>query len=171
MSPPVVHPAALSSAQLLAACDVRRTRRSGPGGQHRNKVETAVVITHQPTGVKGQASQRRSQSQNLSAAVFRLRVNLALAVRTQHGLEGVPSNGWLCRVVGGRIAIRLQHDDFPTLLAEALDVLAACDLDVQRSAAALRCTPSQLTKFLKLEPRALSQINARRRELGLRLLR
>jgi len=166
-----VHPAALSPAQLLEVCDVRRTRRRGPGGQPRNKVETAVVITHPPTGVKGEAGERRSQSQNLSAAVFRLRVNLALAVRTQRGLNEVPSDTWRSRVGAGRIAVRLRHEDFPALLAEALDVLAACDMDVQRSAAVLHCTPSQLTKFLKLEPRALAQINARRRQLGLRSLR
>ena len=75
------HPASLDSSHLLAVCDVRRTRRSGPGGQHRNKVETAIVLTHEPTGVQAEASERRSQAQNLSAAVFRLRVNLALAVR------------------------------------------------------------------------------------------
>ena len=166
-----VHPAALPPDRLLAACDVRRTRRSGPGGQHRNKVETAVVLTHQTSGVKGAASERRSQSQNLNAAVFRLRVNLALTLRSERRPAEVPSDTWLSRVGGGRIAISPQHDDFPALLAEALDVLAASGMDLQRSAASLHCTPSQLTKFLQLESRAMTQVNARRSQLGLRPLR
>jgi len=166
-----MHPAGLDSARLLAACDVRHTRRTGPGGQHRNKVQTAIVLTHEPTGVQAEASERRSQAENLSAAVFRLRVNLALAVRVPPDPAAVPSPGWQRRCRGGRLAISAEHDEFPALLAEALDVLAACDADVQRAAASLHCTPSQLTKFLKLEPRALAQTNARRRQIGLRPLR
>src|SRR5262249_27924451 len=42
------HPAARAPDALLAECEVRRTRRSGPGGQNRNKVETAVVLRHLP---------------------------------------------------------------------------------------------------------------------------
>ena len=38
----MIHPAALPFDALLKECEVRRLRRSGPGGQHRNKVETAV---------------------------------------------------------------------------------------------------------------------------------
>src|SRR5215208_2690516 len=75
------HPASLPADRLLADCTVERTRRSGPGGQHRNKVETAVVITHDPTGVQTEASERRSQVANLTKATFRLRVKLALKIR------------------------------------------------------------------------------------------
>jgi protein subunit release factor B len=75
------HPAAIAVDELLAQCNVVRTRRSGPGGQHRNKVETAVVITHRPTGCQGQASERRSQDLNRQAAIQRLRVKLATQVR------------------------------------------------------------------------------------------
>ena len=166
MVPSAVHPAELSPAQLLKACDVRRTRRSGPGGQHRNKVETAVVITHQPTGVKGEASERRSQSQNHRNAVFRLRVNLALAVRCRREPPDSPSPLWQSRCAGGRISISPTHDDFPALLAEALDALAACGMDVKAAAVVLHTTFSQLTRFLKHEPRALAQVNIRRQELG-----
>ena len=40
------HPCDLQLEDLLARCQVTRTRGSGPGGQHRNKVETAIVIKH-----------------------------------------------------------------------------------------------------------------------------
>ena len=72
-----MHPAALPPDVLLNDCEIRRTRRGGPGGQHRNKVETAVVIKHRPTGAVGAASERRSQDLNRQAALQRLRVNLS----------------------------------------------------------------------------------------------
>ena len=45
------HPASLDDDRLLAECDQSFLRRSGPGGQNRNKVETAVVLRHRPTGL------------------------------------------------------------------------------------------------------------------------
>lgn len=62
---------------LLAECDVESFRGSGPGGQHRNKTETAVRLRHRPTGIVAQATERRSRSQNLSLALDRLRARLA----------------------------------------------------------------------------------------------
>ncbi|MGQ0614795.1 MAG: peptide chain release factor family protein [Planctomycetaceae bacterium] len=47
-------------------------KASGPGGQHRNKTESGVRLTHLPTGVAVRAVERRSQAQNLSVAWERL---------------------------------------------------------------------------------------------------
>lgn len=164
------HPASRTTEALLAECEVRRTRRSGPGGQNRNKVETAVVLRHLPTGVGAEASERRSQAENRSVALFRLRLNLALEVRTEPSDGGMVSPLWRSRCPAGRIIINPNHDDFPTLLAEALDVLAERQMDVKSAAEVLGSTSSQLTKFLKLEPRAFLQVNAARKERGLRPL-
>lgn len=48
------------------------TRGSGPGGQHKNKVETCVVITHIPTGLKERCQDTRSRERNLNLAKERL---------------------------------------------------------------------------------------------------
>ncbi len=166
------HPCALSSEKLLRDCNVRRGRASGPGGQHRNKVETAIVITHQPTGVKGEATERRSQEQNRVKALFRLRINLALNVRSKEGETAAePSQLWQSRLTGGRISINPSHDDFPALLAEALDVLQSHESNLPAAAKSLGCSTSQLTKFFKLEPHAFERINRQRVEAGLRPLR
>ncbi|HUT14236.1 MAG TPA: peptide chain release factor-like protein [Thermoguttaceae bacterium] len=162
-----LHPAALGPDELLAQCEVRRQKRSGPGGQHRNKVETAIVLHHLPTGVRAEASERRSQAENLSRAVFRLRVNLAFEIRTPRPCDAQPSPLWRSRCCGGRIAINASHDDFPTLLAEVLDTLTAAASDPKPAAARLGCTVSQLVKFLKKEPRALSLVNRRRHNAGM----
>jgi hypothetical protein len=167
----VTHTAALPVEVLLADCEIVRTRRSGPGGQHRNKVETAVVITHRPTGVQGQASERRSQDLNRQMAVQRLRVRLAIEVRSPISPDDPPSPLWQSRVRSEKLAVSTEHADFPAILAEALDRLAACQWDAAAVAERLGISRSQLVKLLGQEPSALLQLNAARKALGLRLLR
>ena len=166
-----IHPASLSDEQLLNECSERRTRRSGPGGQHRNKVETAVVLTHEPTGVEAEANERRSQSENRREALFRLRIRLALTVRVERPDELGPSELWKSRCHNGRISINPKHEDFPAILAEAIDILAANDFEVPTAATALGCTASQLVKLLKDEPKALELLNQERTNRGLGKLR
>ncbi|MCC6491658.1 MAG: peptide chain release factor-like protein [Pirellulales bacterium] len=165
----MVHPAELPIDDLLAECAVERKRRSGPGGQHRNKVETAVVIVHLPTGVRAEASERRSQAENQSRAAWRLRLELALAVRSSR--EALPSPLWRRRAGHGRIAVRQGHDDYPALVAEALDALAACEWSPAAAGEKLGVTGSQLVRLLKIEPRVLAVVNIERRRRGAGVLR
>ena len=159
------HPASLPLDELMKQCEIERTRRSGPGGQHRNKVETAVVIMHLPTGVRAEASERRSQAENLSRALFRLRVKLALAIRTPP--SDSPSELWQGRIAGRRLVVNPEHDDFPALLAEGLDMLAAHEWTPADAGPRLGVSGSQVVKLVKAEPDALSLVNAERRSIGL----
>jgi hypothetical protein len=160
----VCHPAQLPVESLLADCQLQRSRGSGPGGQHRNKVETAVVVEHTPTGLRGEASERRSQLQNRQQAIHRLRVKLALELR--HPPATAPSALWQSRVTGKRLSVSATHDDFPALLAEALDTLDAQSYALPDTAQWLALSTSQLVKFLKVEPAALAAVNRHRRVLG-----
>ena len=169
--PSTPHPAALDAEALLRQCDVERSRASGPGGQHRNKVETAIRITHRPSGVTAWASERRSQAENQRVALFRLRVKLALHVRRDPDAKAGPSALWRSRCPKGRIAVNPSHADFPTLLAEALDGLATCRWEPKPAADWLACTPSQLVKLLQAEPAALAHVNAERQKKGQHPLR
>ncbi len=173
-----VHPAALPAEALLGQCDVTRLRRQGPGGQHRNKVETAIVLVHRPSGVKSEANERRSQRENHRVAVHRLRVNLALAIRgkraSTESAEILPNTNpsalWRARVVGRRIKVSPRNDDFPALLAEALDTIGRRQFDAVTAAEDLGVSTSQLIKLLRIEPRALKQTNEQRAKLGLKAL-
>jgi len=48
------------------------TRSSGPGGQHVNKVATAVTLKHLPSGLAVTAQDSRSQARNRELALERL---------------------------------------------------------------------------------------------------
>ena len=166
-----MHPSALLPAELLKQCDVNRTRRSGPGGQNRNKVETAIVLTHRPTGIIAEASERRSQPQNQSVALFRLRLKLAVNVRTPIDPTTAPSAVWVSRRRGTKFHVNDEHEDFPTILAEALDHLAARDMDLKSTADHLGVSATQLVNLLKQHHPALQSLNAARAERSLPPLR
>ncbi len=52
--------------------EVQFYRAGGPGGQHRNKADTAVRLHHPPSGITVTATERRSQSMNRELAFERL---------------------------------------------------------------------------------------------------
>lgn len=63
-------------ASLERDCDIQYFIATGPGGQHRNKVETGVRLTHRPTGFVVTATERRSQRANREAAYERMAAKL-----------------------------------------------------------------------------------------------
>jgi RF-1 domain len=178
-----MHPASLDPDVLLKQCTTRRYKASGPGGQHRNKVETAVELTHSPTGITAAATERRSQNDNQRAALKRLRLKLAIEYRTPgptitidpsspDTLPGAGTSGlWQSRLKAKRIEISADHTDFPTLIAEALDTLAALGYDMPKAAAVLGTTSSQLIKLFQKEPAVMAKVNAERTSRGMRVLR
>jgi len=57
-------------------CDQEFFIASGQGGQHRNKVETGVRLTHRPSGISVTATERRSQHANREMAFERMATRL-----------------------------------------------------------------------------------------------
>ncbi|MBI5525905.1 MAG: peptide chain release factor-like protein [Deltaproteobacteria bacterium] len=63
-------------ASLDRDTDVETFNPGGPGGQHKNKTQTAVRLRHRPSGTVVTASEERKLSDNLRVAFGRLRARL-----------------------------------------------------------------------------------------------
>jgi len=187
------HPCKLDEATLLSQCRVEFTRRGGPGGQHRNKVESAVVMIHQPTQILAEANERRDQSQNRRVALGRLRRQLSLLVRygpaqkSQNQAENTPeftvgSSGpsetgdapsplWHARCIDRRADVSAEHWDYPTLVAEALDQVVASQWELSTAARRLGVSTARLAKLIRADRSTLEWINRQRKLLGFPLIR
>lgn len=162
----------LAEEDLLKSCRIEFGRTSGPGGQHRNRVATAVTITHEPTGLQASASERRHQAQNRYAATKRLRKVLAVHHRRDvDPKRHRPSELWESRRQGNKMSVNPGHRDYPALLAEAMDVIVARDYDVAGAAGVLGITMSQLAKLIRHSRAAHNLVNREREARGLHPLR
>jgi peptide chain release factor 1 len=63
--------------------DIKATRGSGAGGQHKNVTDSAIQLTHKPSGIKIRCEAGRSQHANKEQALELLRIKLKEAERTK----------------------------------------------------------------------------------------
>ncbi len=159
---------ALGDAELLAQCRFDRFRVSGPGGQHRNRRDTAVRLVHTPSGVSAQASERRSQAQNRQTALARLRRAIALEIRRPVSLDAYHPPPALQRILpGARQRIGPRHPDFWAGAQHLLDLFDAQDASLADTAAAIGCSTNQLARLIGGEAQLLRKANELREQRGL----
>jgi len=160
---------------LVAQCEVDRYRASGPGGQHRNKTESAIRLRHKASGLSAISEDSRSQAENKLHAVRRLRAAIALELREPVHLDGYAPSPRLAALVSGGTAplgakTRLTGE-YWAAIAELLDLLVAGGLEIGGTAQRLGITTGALSKLLLHDDHVARAVNDLRRAHSLRPLR
>jgi hypothetical protein len=160
---------------LIGQCEVDRYRASGPGGQHRNKTESAVRLRHKLSGVSAIGEDSRSQAENKVHAVRRLRAAIALEVREPVKLDGfAPSPRLAALVAGGTAPLGAKTrltGEYWAAIAELLDLLVGGDLEIGATAQRLGMTTGALSKLLLHDDQVGRTVNDLRRSRQMRPLR
>jgi len=154
----------LSDEALLRECRREAYQASGPGGQKRNRVYSAVRLTHGPSGIAVTAAEHRSAQRNLAAALHRLRRRIALEIRPAGDARPAP---------GGLPDLRLSpaNPRHPRLLATVADALHANGFQAADAARALGLSTGQLVRLLARDTEAWQHVNRQRLDRGLAPLR
>jgi hypothetical protein len=157
---------AADDAELLNQCHVDIYKASGPGGQHRNKVSSAVRLRHEPTGIMAHANDSRSQHDNKKLAIRRLRMNIACQIRNPADPEAKVAPAVVADCLhkpkkktgkAGRV-LQIGRKDrrFWQVGAWLLDLLEACRGRVGQAAANLGITTGNLVGVLKSDRHLLA---------------
>jgi hypothetical protein len=167
---------ALDDEALLDQCDVHIYKSSGPGGQHRNKVSSAVRLKHRPSGISAHGDESRSQHQNKRMALRRLRMNIACQLRrpVDPGKDRPPPIVTECLFVprgvplraGRRIRIGTRDFRFWRVVAFLLDVLDALHGRMSDTAAYLGVTTGNVAALLKQDRHLFAAAQSIRRKHG-----
>ncbi len=157
------HPSQWPIDRLEQDCRWTFGRASGPGGQHRNKVETAARIEHLPSGTRASATEERSQSKNRDVAMHRLRCQLAIEINSPDFHTGL----WENYNRQGKIRIATSNPDYPALLAETIGTIRQHLGDLKAASESLGTSATQLIKLLATYPPALDWLNRERVAAGM----
>jgi len=152
----------LPDEELLRRCDASSSSTHGPGGQHRNKVESAVRLRHRATGLVVQCEEHAQRSQNRLQALARLRLRLALQD------PGPIDPAFLDRHRDGlRLHIAPDDPDLPQVAAACLQALGQAQGGMAAAAQALGISTAQLAKLMARDKEIRAAADAIRRQAGL----
>lgn len=170
----------MSDEQLLRACEMDTFKASGPGGQHRNKRESAVRLKHLPTGIIAQAVEDRSQHRNRALALSRLRTLLALKVRNPVVLDTYTPPQELLQILPARSTIKgsdcgpqigPNNPKFVLGLQALLDLMFAVNGSVSDAARLLGLSTGALSRLILSDDSLRMVVNEFRASKGMKPLK
>lgn len=166
------HPAILPEETLTAQCRMSQLRRSGPGGQHRNKVSTAIQWLHEPTGITAEASESRDQNRNRRESLLRLRIRMAIRLRSEITTDdplqtsGLRSNELRELGQSRRLKVSAGSDDYPAVLALVLDDLHRAGGQPSLVGPLWNASTTAVVSLVSIWPAALQEVNRWREHHG-----
>ncbi|XP_015574775.1 uncharacterized protein LOC8262657 [Ricinus communis] len=170
----------LSDEELMRQCEMDTYKASGPGGQHRNKRESAVRIKHLPTGIISQAVEDRSQHKNRASALRRLRTLLALKVRNAVYLDAYSPPPELLQILPPKSTIRgsdcgpqigPNNPKFVLGMQALLDLVFAVEGSVSEAAKFLGLSTGALSRLILSDDSLRLAVNELRTSKGLKPLK
>ena len=157
------HPATLHPDRLLESCGLRTQRRSGPGGQHRNKTSSGAFLHYPPTNTTAEATERRSQADNRKVALERLRFRLAVEVRSPSPMDGYEIGSQeqelRTRFEGQPLKISDRNHDKPAVMALLLNDLHVCGGQPSAVGPVWDTSTSAIVRLIKSHPNAFTLLN------------
>ena len=138
--------------ELLGACTLKGFQGSGPGGQHRNKTNTGVMLTLRQYNLEIKSCEGRS-------ALRKMQMALALKVRETPPTVEIPfpgSNGH----------IQPSNALFPLFIAHVFDRMAQKNGDTKEAAQAFGLTPSALVKIIRQDKACAEKLQNSRQAQG-----
>jgi len=133
-------------------------KASGHGGQKVNKTSSAVRIVHEPSGIEATSSETRSQHENRHHALKKLRMKIALEIRSEE------------KSAIDNFQISMSNPAYPLFVALLLDELHRFGFRLAESAKSLGLSTGQLVRHLERDPELWQKVNSERKTNGLKQL-
>ncbi|XWS24648.1 hypothetical protein CRYUN_Cryun27aG0000400 [Craigia yunnanensis] len=169
----------LRNEELMRQCEMNTFKASGPGGQHRNKRESAVRLKHLPTGIIAQAVEDRSQHKNRASALARLRTLIALKVRNPVPLHTYSPPPELLQILPPSSTLRASdsgpqigpnNPKFVLGMQALLDLIFAVEGSVSEAAKFLGMSTGALSRLILSDDSLRMAVNELRASKGGNLL-
>lgn len=156
---------AASDEVLLRSSSEDFYRASGPGGQKRNKTESAVRLRHPETGLMVVAVESRSRQENRERAIKRLREAIANRIRVEVAKGEVPPIVQTAVTEGFKIGRKDVR--FLPLSAALLDMMVSYEGKVSELADTLGLATAKIVNFLRTTPELWEEAQHLRDRFGL----
>ena len=142
----------LTDQELMEQCVLDKFRASGPGGQKKNKTDSAVRIRHVSSGLVGLSSESRSQHINRVYALRRLRLKIALTLRSNPPNVRSELEKFVQQTKNSSFTLNTRNSKYSIIVASLFDELSANNWKVSLTAKKIGVTSSSLNKFLRSNP-------------------
>lgn len=150
---------------LLRACSLQGYQGSGPGGQHRNKTNTGVLLRLAPFNLEIRCCEERSALRNREIALRRMRLALALHCRE------VPPPVPAFTFPGSNGRVQPTNPGYATFIADCLDRLQLAEGDVAPVAQVWALSSSALIRLFFADKAVLEAVQKIRAQHGKPVLR